>query len=381
MSIRLEQILDLVGTLDDAPGDDSPRERFRRFLRENVRDIAQLRDHLDECLRSTGDQYSRALQDLVNHLGTFLGFDVTCGRYKGARGQLGFDGHWVSPTKFHVIVEVKTTVAYSVKVSTLLGYVNDLISEGHVPSWDQALGLYVVGRPDPELRQLEDSIIAQKRTSALRVVSVDALLSLGELLQDYDAYHEDILAVLRPSGPRLDPVIDLLARVAAASPPAAVTGPGGAPDDGTRPSPTDSRYWLTPVRGTEDEPPEGVVKRLAVDTGIYAWSERTPGRKRLKPGDWICFYGTGTGVVGHARVVSRPVEEAHPAVRDAERYCWVFEVDEVAFHPDAPVVIDAALRGRLAAFRGRDPESSWSWFVQGTHEVAASDFAILTGRA
>jgi len=32
MSITLSQILALVGKLDDSPGEDTPRERFRLFL-------------------------------------------------------------------------------------------------------------------------------------------------------------------------------------------------------------------------------------------------------------------------------------------------------------------------------------------------------------
>lgn len=42
-----------------------------------------LRDYVEECLRESGDQYNRALQDLANHLGRFLGFEVAFGRYHG----------------------------------------------------------------------------------------------------------------------------------------------------------------------------------------------------------------------------------------------------------------------------------------------------------
>ena len=35
MSINLHQILSLVGKLDDAPGDDTARERVRCFLKED----------------------------------------------------------------------------------------------------------------------------------------------------------------------------------------------------------------------------------------------------------------------------------------------------------------------------------------------------------
>ena len=114
MGVTLKQILDLVGKLDDSPGDDTPRERFRRFLKENVKEVGQVRDYVEECIRTSGNQYNRALQDLVNYIGHFLGFEVTFGRYQGVPGQIGFDGHWKSPTGFHIVVEVKTTEVYAI---------------------------------------------------------------------------------------------------------------------------------------------------------------------------------------------------------------------------------------------------------------------------
>jgi hypothetical protein len=195
MSISLTQILGLVGKLDDNPGEETPRERFRRFLKENLKEVGQVRDYIEECLRNSGEQYSRALQDLVNYLGHFLEFDVIFGRYHGVQGQIGFDGLWKSPTPFYVVIEVKTTEIYATKTATLIGYVDALISEKKIPNWDRALGLYVVGRPDPELHQLENAIIAEKRTDQLRIISVESLLSLVELFNQYDVSHSDILGV------------------------------------------------------------------------------------------------------------------------------------------------------------------------------------------
>lgn len=43
MSVTLSQILTLVGPLDDSQAFDAPRERFRRFLTDNVTDVAALR--------------------------------------------------------------------------------------------------------------------------------------------------------------------------------------------------------------------------------------------------------------------------------------------------------------------------------------------------
>jgi len=376
MSITLDQILALVGKLDDIPGDETPRERFRHFLRENVLEVGQIRDYVGECLRNSGNQYNRALQDLVNHIGHFLGFNVTFGRYQGVQGEIGFDGHWKSPTGFHIVVEVKTTEIYAIRTATLVGYVDELISEGEIPNWDSSLGLYVIGRPDPEIRQLENAILIEGRTHQLRIISVESLLSLAEMMNEYDITHEDILALLRPSGPSIDSIVDLMARLIAES------REKEHPDEETPPElpveEVEPAYWLTPVRSDEEQTAEEVIQTLVGQERIYAFGERTPGRKHLKPGDWICFYATGKGVVGHARVVSTPEKNLHPAVRNSEMYPWVFRLDEAQLYLEEPVVIDAALRSSLDAFRDRDPNTSWAWFVQATRKVTEHDFGILT---
>ncbi len=376
MAITLDQILALVGKLDDSPGDETPRERFRRFLKENVRAVGEIRDYVEECLRSSGDQYSRALQDLVNWVGHFLGFEVRFGRYHGVQGQIGFDGHWKSPTGFHVVVEVKTTETYAIKTASLVGYVDELISAKEVPDWDQALGLYVLGRPDPEIRQLHNAILAEKRTGQLRIISVPSLLSLAEMMNEYDMTHEDMLAVLRPSGPTIDPVVDLMTGLVAE--PGAEKLPEEAVSHLEPPPATEPVYWLTPVKADEKQTAEEVIEGLVGQEKIYAVGERTPGRKHLKPGDWICFYATGNGVVAHAKVNSTPERRAHPKVRDVQRYPWVFHLHNSHLYLDRPVVLDAVARNRLDAFRGRDPNTSWAWFVQATRRITRHDFSILT---
>ena len=371
MNIMLSQILALVGKLDDTPGDETPRERFRHYLRENVNEIGQIRDYIGECLRASGDQYNCALQDLVNHLGQFLGFEVTFGRYRGVQGQLGFDGHWKSPAAFHIVVEVKTTETYAIKTSTLLNYVNDLISEKRIPSWETALGLYVIGRPDPDLRQLENAIVAEKQTHQLRIISVESLLSLAEMMSEYDIRHEDILAVLRPSRPTIDPVVNLMVRLV--SPPVEpVVVPPVEPTEG------EAAYWLTPVRSDEEQTAEDCIQTLVARERIYAFGERTPGRKHIKPGDWMCFYACGKGVVAHAKVLTEPVKQPHSKVHHPEDYPWVFKVGEAQVYLDAPIAIDAALRSQLDAFRDRDLNKAWAWFVQATRSISEHDFKILT---
>ncbi len=380
MSISLKQVLDLVGQLDDSRGEDSPRERFRSFLKENVNEVGQIRDYVRDCLATSGDQYNRALQDLVNHIGRFLNFEVTFGRYRGIQGEIAFDGHWISPTGFHIVVEVKTTDVYAVNTAVLVGYVDELISKQEIPDWDHALGLYVIGRPAPEIRQLENAVIAEKRTNQLRIISVESLLSLAEIMTQYDVSHEDILGILRPSRPTIDPVVSLMASLVAQR-------EVPEPEEEQMPTeelPTEAEpayCWLTPVKSDEEQTAEEIVQTLVGQEGIYAFGERTPGRRHLKAGDWICFYATTNGVVAHAQATSSPENRRDPRVRDPEKYPWVFQLDDAELYLDDPVVIDASLRSELDAFEGRDLNKSWAWFVQATRRISQHDFNILTRRA
>lgn len=387
-ALTLQQILSLVGKLDDTPGDETPRERFRQFLKQNTRDVGQLRDYIEECLRNSGDQYNRALQDLVNYLGHFLGFSVTFGRYQGVQGQNGFDGHWASPTGFHIVIEVKTTDAYAIKASTLVGYIDGLISEKSIANWDCALGLYVVGRPDAELRQLENAIIAERRTHQLRLISTESLLSLAEMMSEYKVAHEEILALLRPSGPKIDPIVDLMARLVAERRSEQLPEPVSQPEpekealqqEQELPVEGKSVYWLTSVKSDEKGTAEDTIKTLVGQEHIYAFGEGTPGRKLIKPGDWICFYANGKGIIAHAKIVSRPEKKSHRLIRHPDKYPWTFRLANAALYPDAPVVISAETRSSLDAFQGKDPITPWAWFVQATHKLTEHDFNVLIRR-
>lgn len=375
MSITLSKILALVGKLDDSPGKDVPRERFRQFLKENVKEVGQIRDYIDECLRNKGDQYNRALQDIVNYVGEFLGFEVTYGRYQGVPGQIGHDGLWKSPKGYHIVIEVKTTEVYAIKTSTLVGYVDQLISEKEIPEWDRALGLYVVGRPDPEVNQFENSIVAEKRTNQLRIISVESLISLAETMNEYEVDHEDILAVIQPSRPTIDPVASLMARlVAQPKPEKAPEKELPVEEETTR----EISYWLTPIRGDEIQTAEECIKTLVGEKKIYAFGERTPGRRHLNPGDMICFYASGNGVVAHAKVASKPNKKKHNFTRHPEKYPWLFHLKNERLYLDSPVIIDTSMRSQLNAFEDIDPNRAWGWFVTSTRKLSENDFKLLT---
>ena len=108
MSVALDELLLLVGRLDDAPGFDTPRERFRRFLVERVRDVSTARALIEDCQRSVGEQRHRALQDLVVLLGRFLRFEATFGPYERSADNARIAGHWRSPGLLTVAIEIRT---------------------------------------------------------------------------------------------------------------------------------------------------------------------------------------------------------------------------------------------------------------------------------
>lgn len=381
-SITLEQVLNLVGTLDDGIGENTARDRFRRFLTDSALTVGTVRDYVESCLRQSGTQYNRALQDLVNHAARLIGFEVTFGRYQGVQGQIGYDGIW-RLGNLAVVVEVKTTDAYTIKTATLTGYIDHLISDKEIRDWDHALGLYLVGRPDAELTQLASAIVAERRTQQLRIATIDSILSLAELVQEGNLERDEAVTLLQPAGPFVDDIVRLLMRVSAKSP----SPPEDLPEP-ISPSPTvqnevqpaegGRRYLLTPVTDDGEDPIEERIRNL-LKSGWYVFGERTPGRKDLKPGDRICIYKTALGVIADLEVAGFPEKKVLLYVRDPEKYPWAFSVRKVRYFPEKPVVIDAALRASLDAFKGREPDRPWSWFVQNTRRVTPHDFELLSG--
>ena len=60
----LKGIFELIGSLDDKPGEDTPRERFRRYIRNNIIEIGQIRDYVEESLRNPGELTDLAFGNL-----------------------------------------------------------------------------------------------------------------------------------------------------------------------------------------------------------------------------------------------------------------------------------------------------------------------------
>jgi hypothetical protein len=213
-AITLDHALALAGTLDDTPGLNTGRERFRRYLRENVNSPAGARDYAEAWARIPGTQHQRALQDLVVHVGQFLGFAVAHGTYQRERGREDFGGLWRSREQDFTVVVQTNPAAVFARTGGLVDAIEALIAARQIASWNHAVGLYVVPKDDLEARQLEASIVQERRTDQLRLISVSALLVLADLVSKFAVRHESVLDILRPLGTRADPIVDALGRVA-----------------------------------------------------------------------------------------------------------------------------------------------------------------------
>ncbi|NUP99386.1 MAG: EVE domain-containing protein [Armatimonadetes bacterium] len=380
--MTLDDLLDVVGTLDDAGGDDAARVRFRRHIAKHVQKAGPLRDHVQSCLRSKGPQYHRALQDLVNHAGSLIGFDVEYGRYAGVAGEIGHDGLWKADD-FALVIEVKTTDAFSIKTAVLLNYINELVSAGRLTTPGKTCGLYVVGRADQQANQLEAAIIAENNSDRLRVASVESILNLVELVEAGVVTRTEALMLLRPSGVWVDDLVALLSR--ATSEQAVPAAEDGADSVVPEPPPTATRTagtccLLSSVSDDRERTAEQAIRAL-LDTGWYAFGEKTPVRKLVAPGARICLYQSGKGVVAEATIASEAERGVAPALTPLarEKYPWRFKVVQPRLFFDQPVVVsDVTFREKLDAFQNRDPAGSWAWFVQAAREVTEHDYLLLT---
>lgn len=374
MNLTLKELLDLVGKLDDSPGEDSPKERFRNFIKK-ITDVGQIRDYISECLRYTDEQFNKALQDLVNYIGNFLGFDIKYGRYRGISGEIGYDGLWKSPLDFNIVIEVKKTEVYSIKTNILTNYIDSLISEKVIDNWNNALGLYVLGISSDDIKQLENTIIAEKRSDQLRIVSVESLLRLAEIKSAYQISHKDILSILKPMSPRIDPIVYILENI--------VTGTVETEENTETEIPIVQEegisYWMTPVKDDDSQTAIECIKTLVEEEKIYAFSPATPNRRKMKPGDRICFYANTIGIVADAVINEEPNDKiTNSKIRNSEKYTWIIKLKSPKLYLNKPIVIDAKLRAKLEAFTGKNIDKNWAWFVQATRKVSENDFKTLT---
>lgn len=372
MSVTLEQLLTLAGRLEDGAGFDAPRERFRRFLGEYIDDAATSRALIEQAQNAPGEQYQRALQDLVVDLGRQLQFDVEFGAANPATGITPYQGLWLS-ARAVIVVDVRSSRSAASVVDGLARAV--ATARDTVPQGTTVAGVTVLTPLALSRKKVDDAIAAAADGVVLHAMPMASLLSLVDLVAGGYVTHGDIVRILAGHVPVdfLVGVIDRAVAKAAAAPlPGAVPVPGAAsPNDeavvAATPAVSDgpvvqaaggagapSRCWLVSVAPEHATPPDEFLESVVLRRQMFGISLAGAPDGEVRVGDRLCFYLDFRGVVGHASVDA--ILDGGGGLREARHFRQVLHVDRVTLDVRAPRRLDADTETRLHAIapvRGR----------------------------
>lgn len=180
---------------------------FRLFLKNIPTSL--LAKYANECLEMTFPDSGLVLQDLVNQMGSRIGFGVEYGLYQGRKNQIGFDGIWTSANAYSIVVEVKTTDAYRINLDTISEYRLRLVAEQKISKNSSIL--IVVGRKDTG--DLEAQIRGSRHAWDIRLISTDAIVNLMKVRENLNDSKtiQQINEVLKPQEyTRLDRLVDVI---------------------------------------------------------------------------------------------------------------------------------------------------------------------------
>lgn len=331
MNVTLSDLLPLVGRLDSTPGFDSPRERFRRFLLENVTDVATARSLIEECQRSVGEQRHRALQDLVALVGRFLGFEITFGTYERSGSAPPMDGVWRSRGMLDVVLELRTEQTPHASVDSLHQALTAPATPPRVDPYPR-IGLAVVARHFAARSRLEQAFASEAHGSELRIVSVRSLLTLAEHVAATRLNHVEAVKLLQ-SGFALDFVIGLLDR-----PPAdpQIDEPFAPPSPPALLERREPAFWVATLFDTDMANTDQMLASVIAHRRVLGICHAGPLLSEGSPGDWVCFFVPDKGMVGHAQLAS-VVTNSATVLRNASAFNCVYRLSHVELY-DEPVV-------------------------------------------
>lgn len=206
LSQTIQQVVSNAGDGNLRDGGAASRE-FRDFLKLAPSD--SLFSYARQSLENPFVKSGCVLQDIVNEFGRRLDFDAEDGLYQGKRNAIGFDGIWRSQGEPEIIIEVKTTDAYTVRLETTNKYKEELVEAGKVSK--SASILIVVGREDTGA--LEAQVRGSRFAWDIRLISVERLIKLVQIKEKSDdpATVIQIRQLLHPfEYTKVDKIIDVI---------------------------------------------------------------------------------------------------------------------------------------------------------------------------
>jgi hypothetical protein len=334
MDLTLDQLLTIIGRLDDSPGFDTPRERFRRFLVQRMDTLESARQMIQQCREHAGEQSHRALQDAVVLAGRFLGFETSFGRYQSEPGVDPVHGRWLSRHRLQVTTIVCTDQTPDVDPQSVSRGVSDE-GDGSPRIVLLVITPFYAGRD-----RLERALAAAKPAN-LRLITLRGLLRAAGMLGEGHLTHEDILHVFNP-GVSLDGHLDLLERVAAVGRGEPAIDTFADPIPG--PERQERRYWVNVMR-SEVFTSERVVHSLLGTRQILGINPAPGLEDRVRAGDAICVFMAGRGIVAHAHIAGI-LTDGSRVIRDAKQFTHVLRLANVVVY-DTPVAPNPELARKL----------------------------------
>jgi hypothetical protein len=368
MSLELDELLTLAGHLDDTPGFDSPRERFRRFLIDRASNLSVLETLIEQAQRSVGQQRHRALQDLITVVGRSLQFEIKFGDYElnveGARAL------WRSRGALELVLDVRTDQTADASVDALAKAVSTIETDPPRADSEKRIGLCVTSRHYAARARLEATLGGVQATATVAIVSVQSLLTLAAHVAAGRFTHADVVKLFA-SGAALDVVIELIGRPAVMQEPRDDAAPrsdepASAVVDRHEPS-----FWVATITGDRAASAEQLLEYVIVGRRVLGTCYMGPRPADAASGDWVCFFIRDKGIVGHAQLAS-VVEDGASVVRDGGTCSGVFQLNYLAVY--AQPVAQALRAGRPFTVPSIDAPLSAPCLTP----IARSDYVALT---
>jgi hypothetical protein len=186
--------------------------------------------------------------------------------------------------------------------------------------------------------RIEESVRSHRHPD-IRLISVDGILHLADLVGANRLTHDEILRVLSPAT-TVDSLIDVLDRRPAAGTAVVSIQRADVPAESAQ-----SRCWVAAIRLPQETPRVPYVDSVIAKRRLLAVNPAGQVRGMVRTGDAVCVSIADAGFVAHARVDGL-VADGSTLVRDAERFAQVLKLADVTVY-DVPLLPTADLIRRL----------------------------------
>jgi len=203
---RIDQLIAFAGEGKLRDGN-TTSEELRALLKVVTSDV--IGQWLDECLELRFTDFGFVLQDAVNEVGRRLGFDITDGVYRSHTNE-GYDGLWCIVGGRAILVEAKSSTAYSINLGRISEYRKQVAPQLGMRPEDISI-LIVVGEEDTS--EFEAQVRGSRFAWDIRLLGVKSLFRLLKLKEALDdpKVERQIQEILFPQEfTRLDRIIDLV---------------------------------------------------------------------------------------------------------------------------------------------------------------------------